>query len=677
MTLTRRQFLKQTGLLTVGLPSLTGCGGRLTSPEQAASPQVSGINFPEAFRLARTVGIGNAVLDGPPAAEAESYGTWSVVVTVGRAGIAPGGGIRVGLRHATNLWSPIQNRDPKADGLIAVQSPQHAPATIQIFCGGMGPLFPRYFPYQIMVEAILGGEGLRPGETARITFGDRSGGSKGLKLQPFTERRFRFMTYVDVWGNGRFLPIEDSPTLEITAGPAVKLVALAPSDAVRGDTTWCTLRAEDCRGNVASTYRGTVRIQSSGESNAHEHRFTATDAGVYRFEGLAAPARSPVRWEATDGKLSARSNPVVVHDKPPAQLVLWGDIHGHSECSDGRGTPAEYYAHGRRVAALDFAALTDHDFELPESVWKAVQQATNAAYIPGQFTTLQAYEWSGEHQCGGDHNVYFSGDQGPIYRSRWEGPENFQWAHETAGLAPDLPSLFRLLKRDHKVGQVLVIPHRGGRAANPQWYDPDLERLIEASSEHFRSLPWAEEFLRRGYRLGLMASADSHYGHAGYGFLNHQFYQGRVGEAQVAVLAEENTRRGVFSALYNRRCYATTGDRIVVDFRVNGATMGSEIRASTPPSIEAKVIGTAALRQVEIIKDGRSVYQVKPAAESVEFVWRDADYPRARSSYYCLKVVQTNDEEAWSSPVWVDGPALADGNDHSNNSSRETRPILL
>lgn len=654
MRLTRRRFLKRSGILLSGLPALGGCGFPVAEPNEPSPPQIAGINFPEAFRLARRVGIGTAMLEGPLTAEAESYGTWSVVVTAGPAGVAPGGGIRIGLRHATNLWSPMQDTDPKADGLVVVQSPSKSPARLRITSGGMGPLFWRHFPYQNMVEAIVGGAGLRPGDTVRITFGDRSGGSKGLKLQPFTEKRFRFMTYVDVWGNGRFLPIEASPTLEIVAGPAVRLMAVAPADAVRGESTSCTVRAEDSRGNVASAYRGTVRVGLPGGNAPQEHAFTATDGGVYRFENLAVSAPSPIRWVADDGRLSATSNPVVVHDRSPSQYLLWGDIHGHSERSDGRGTPTEYYDHARRIAALDFAALTDHDFELPDEVWKELQQATNAANRPGRFTTLHAYEWSGTHECGGDHNVYFLDEQPPIYRSRWEGPENFQWAHEPLAAAPDLPTLFRLLRRHLKGANVIVIPHRGGRPANPKWHDPDLERLVEASSEHFRSLPWAAEFLKRGYRLGLMASGDNHYGHAGYGFLNHQFYRGLVGEALVAVLAEENTRRGVFSALYNRRCYATTGERIVLDFRVNGASMGSEIRASAAPAIEVTAIGTAPLREVEIVKDGRSAHRVRPNAESVEFTWRDPEYQAGKSAYYYLRVLQANGEEAWSSPVWVD-----------------------
>ena len=46
------------------------------------------------------------------------------------------------------------------------------------------------------------------------------------------------------------------------------------------------------------------------------------------------------------------------------------------------------------------------------------------------------------------------------------------------------------------------------------------------------------------------------------------------------VLAVENTREEIWDALYARRTYATTGARIVLDFKVNQQHMGSWIEAA-------------------------------------------------------------------------------------------------
>ena len=45
----------------------------------------------------------------------------------------------------------------------------------------------------------------------------------------------------------------------------------------------------------------------------------------------------------------------------------------------------------------------------------------------------------------------------------------------------------------------------------------------------------------------------------------------------VAAFVPAQRREDIFAALYNRFVYATTGARILVSLKINGARMGSEI----------------------------------------------------------------------------------------------------
>ena len=54
----------------------------------------------------------------------------------------------------------------------------------------------------------------------------------------------------------------------------------------------------------------------------------------------------------------------------------------------------------------------------------------------------------------------------------------------------------------------------------------------------------------------------------------------------VAALARELTRDAVFEALFERRTYATTGARILLDFTLNRHGMGSLVAVSAPPRLE-------------------------------------------------------------------------------------------
>ncbi|MGH9427334.1 MAG: DUF3604 domain-containing protein, partial [Terriglobia bacterium] len=72
--------------------------------------------------------------------------------------------------------------------------------------------------------------------------------------------------------------------------------------------------------------------------------------------------------------------------------------------------------------------------------------------------------------------------------------------------------------------------------------------------------------------------------------------------ALTAVFATTLNRHEIMEALRQRRCYATTGEPIFLDFRINGSLMGSQIAARTGPRVHVHAIGTGLLERVEIVK---------------------------------------------------------------------------
>jgi len=124
----------------------------------------------EATRRGQELGIGAATLEGPTAVEALTFQTLAVVYTAGPAGIAPGGGVHIGMRHVHG-WTNPQNGDPKAPGYLSVEIPSGASHSLVI---GGEQWFTRYFPWQHIVAVGLP-KGLRAGETIRVTYGDKRG----------------------------------------------------------------------------------------------------------------------------------------------------------------------------------------------------------------------------------------------------------------------------------------------------------------------------------------------------------------------------------------------------------------------------------------------------------------------------------------------------------------------
>ena len=618
----------------------------------------------EAAEKGQSLGIGTATIQGPKSPEVSTYQTLTVVYTAGRDGIRPGGGVRIALRHMNHLWSTVQNQDPNKPGYLTVRAPASVPISTSVECDNWSKRFMRqYFPWQNVVEAIVGGPGLRPGQALKITYGDRTHSSPGFLVQPFDESSYTFKVYVDALGTDEYLPLTSSPAITVSAGKPHKLTVLLPSDAVVGIPTWCTVRVEDRFGNPATRYTGTIHCRTTdSEANLPDvYTFTGADEGVYRFKGIVFNTKGYQSISAEDGVLSNESNPVKVAETRPSRLLLWGDLHGHTLNSDGRGTVAEYYDFAERVAALDFCAVSDHAFEMLDGMWEQSKAVTDQVNKPGRFVTFNAYEWSGASNVGGDHNVYWLDDNPPIYRSTTGyDVQNLQTYH---GPDPKVEHIEELLSKlnEHLVDKnVFCIPHRGGRPGNPEWHDPRTQRLIEVYSEHFRSEAWATQFLKKGYRLGIMASSDNHYGNPGYGYLKRDlgsdetFRPAEVGMGLVAVYAAERTRKSIFTALYDRHCYATSGDRIILEFECDSHIMGSEYEYDRAPLISVRIAGTAAVSRVEIKKDSSVVHTVKPNKRKVELTWTDPDFDADDGCYYYIRVIQADGEEAISSPIWLD-----------------------
>ena len=120
------------------------------------------------------------------------------------------------------------------------------------------------------------------------------------------------------------------------------------------------------------------------------------------------------------------------------------------------------------------------------------------------------------------------------------------------------------------------------------------------------------------------------------------------------MIVPELTREAVFSAMETRRCYATTGERIVVEFEVNGHQMGEEIEVKKGEKrvVKVRALGTGAIAMIDVVKNNANAFVHKGKGEVEEFEWVDEAAER-ETDYYYVRVTQEDGAMAWSSPVWV------------------------
>jgi hypothetical protein len=66
-------------------------------------------------------------------------------------------------------------------------------------------------------------------------------------------------------------------------------------------------------------------------------------------------------------------------------------------------------------------------------------------------------------------------------------------------------------------------------------------------------------------------------------------------------------------------------------------------------------VGTSAIQKVEIVKNGKFVFNTAPNGPTATFTYVDAS-PGKGESWYYVRVTQWDRNLAWSSPMWVKYP---------------------
>jgi hypothetical protein len=108
----------------------------------------------------------------------------------------------------------------------------------------------------------------------------------------------------------------------------------------------------------------------------------------------------------------------------------------------------------------------------------------------------------------------------------------------------------------------------------------------------------------------------------------------------------------LFDAMYERRCYATSAHRTVVDVTANGGPMGRELGTIEELTFAGTVAGDGELDRVELVVNGQVADTFVAAGQRAMEISHSVSAPEA--GYYYLRVLLKNGNGAFSSPVWVD-----------------------
>ncbi|MBU0478456.1 DUF3604 domain-containing protein [bacterium] len=613
--------------------------------------------------------------------------------------IKPGGAVKLRV-HGRHLWPIFQSNNPKQDYVEDTHNTQvnTEGKVLRIkkhCCYTVAYLYKenRKSPIRLNIDcfndsmtgeiiALLGKNEMDHRDKLQIVMGDKSGGGKGCVLNHISQE-INFYISVDFEANENFIYYGEPLVLKKIPQKASSFAAVVSSTFnSEFDKVNLFVKALDKHKNVAENFNKEIEIRELGTKEYSGKLELKNGLGNIEIPVSKCCSKDILSFRVKDktGTLKAKSN-ISVKQNDNLKL-FWGDIHGHTSFSASQETPDFYFRYARDIAKLDFVSCPENDsliidrklHSLPqgpfwntrESAWAIVKYMHSIYNKPGKFVTILGYEWCDVQRSSprtslpyGHKNVYYLDDDGPIFS-------------HTDGISDNPVKLWALLNAKGAI----TIPHHPAyplerRMTGTDWrfHDGRFQRLVEIYSKHGMSEYYGnpkplircqkgnfvQDALARGYRLGFTAGSDTHIGRPGSDMEENAIYfQETKGKSGLtAVYAEELTRTSIFKALYERRCYATTGERIFLKFSLNDFPMGSEIllERESKPDIKIEVHGTEKIKEVSIINNGKTFFKDSPGKQSVSY---DLKGKKPKDNdYYYVRVVQEDEETAWSSPIWI------------------------
>lgn len=342
--------------------------------------------------------------------------------------------------------------------------------------------------------------------------------------------------------------------------------------------------------------------------------------------------------------------------------VYFGDLHVHSEvsgCGRRNGSIDQNLYYSRDIRNLDFYAPGDHAEHTNDHNWHTLRMATLKHDRPGEFVPFMGFEWTSEFDGGGN---LFRGHYNPVFRQIGRGDFYFSASDPRYNTPLELWTALRAAVGGPE--NVLTFAHHTSRRnawLSWNYYDPEMAPLIEIAQTRgsyeydgcFSGLKFhgdcgrvrghfIQDGLGRGMRFGLVANGD------------------HAGRQLTGVFCSELKRDAVFDALRAKRTFATDGERMFLDVRVDGHFMGEEYKTDKHDrEVTVTVKGTLPLAQIDLYRNGRVIRSWYPyQSQDLKAEYADQEPLFRRENYYYVRALQKGGGQAWSSPTWVINPQL-------------------
>ncbi len=328
----------------------------------------------------------------------------------------------------------------------------------------------------------------------------------------------------------------------------------------------------------------------------------------------------------------------------------FGQLHAHTNLSDGAGSVEEAFDYASKVENLDFFAVTDHSDSFDNAGAGAIG-ADGAGISTGWATGKQA--------AASVTNEDFVGLFG--FEMTW--PEDKQLGHISTFNTPGwqtrdqeaFENVPTALENYYKA--LATVPGSVSQFNHPDTIHGDFERFDHYSPKYDEVISLLEisreddavdcEYYNLALDKGWHVAPTNNQN-------NHTGSWGDASDARTVILAKTLTEEALYDAMKDRRVYATQDSDLAVYYELNGAVMGSIIPKSEDAAITVFLSDPtdAAIGSVEVVADGGAVLAKQWVETPAKMLELSVSGGR---SYYYLRITQPDGDVAVTAPVWMDG----------------------
>jgi hypothetical protein len=432
--------------------------------------------------------------------------------------------------------------------------------------------------------------------------------------------------------------------------------------------------------------KGGISVAYSSDGRSQTHTPAGNQAHSLHYNAYVSDlpdGGGPPQVTLADAKLPpAKTQPFVARRRATMTVggktytLLLGDCHRHTDVrghSSVDGSLLDTYRYAMDAAQLDFLGVSDHNEVVggtwPDGLrdyqWWFAQKAVDLFTHDPTFIGIYSYEHSLVRPAG-HRNMLFLKRGAPLRMvDRTKGPD-----------APDNspPELWKWVEKNvlPQNGQMMVIvPHTfaAGPLADWNWPNARFDCLLEiyqgcrGSYEAYQQ-PVEE---RRG---GTQIAPAGHYAQDAlakgnvYGYVSFSDH-GSTHTSWAGVWALSQDRKGLLEGMYDRRTQAGS-DEIVMKVTADGHMVGEEFTmpAGKAPLIEAAIDAPDTILRVDVVRDAKYIYTIRPNARTAKLSFRDTD-AKPGKTYYYVRVFQRDQNPVlngagtrfphigWASPFYV------------------------